>query len=257
MPETQRDQTYRDLLRLDDLLDVTLVRDAPDRMLFLVTHQICEMWFALVLDHLDVARAAILAGEAGVAADRIGRLPAIMRVLAAQFDVLATLTPAAFEEIRAGLGTASGIQSAQWREIEFACGLRDPKYLGIPGFTGAERQRLRVRLDEVSVADAYAQLAKQRRDSPLPGALAEVDRLRTAMLDFDESVVAWRARHASLAERFLGGRPGTAGSEGSAYLWRMTARRMFSNVWPLPADSGDEGSNVWPLPVDSGGEGRP
>src|SRR5689334_2240531 len=142
-----RDQNYHDLLRLDDLLGVALVREGgSDRMFFLVTHQICEMWFALILDHLEVARTAILADEPVTAAERIGRLPAIMRVLAEQFEALATLTPASFERIRAGLGTASGIQSAQWREIEFLCGLRETRYLGVPGFTGQERDRLRARL---------------------------------------------------------------------------------------------------------------
>ncbi|AGZ46047.1 tryptophan 2,3-dioxygenase family protein [Actinoplanes friuliensis] len=233
MRKLQRDETYRDLLRLDELLDSTLVRDGgPDRMLFLVTHQICEMWFALILGHLDEARSAILAGDPGTATARIGRLPAIMQVLSAQFDVLATLTPAAFERIRADLGSASGIQSSQWREIEFACGLRETRYLTVPGFTEQETARLVRRMDEISVADAYAQLAKQRRDAPDPGAMVAVEQLRAAMLDFDEAVVAWRARHASLAERFLGGRPGTAGSEGSSYLWRMTARRLFPDAWP-------------------------
>ena len=212
--ETQRDPNYHDLLRLDELLGAALVRDGgSDQMFFLVTHQICEMWFALILDHLEAARAAVLAGDPATAAERIGRLPAIMRVLTEQFEALATLTPASFERIRAGLGTASGIQSAQWREIEFLCGLRDPRYLGIPGFTDAERDRLRARLDEVSVADACER-------HPDPG-------VRAALLDFDESVVAWRTGHAVLAEKFLGNRPGTAGSEGAAYLWRMTARRLF------------------------------
>jgi tryptophan 2,3-dioxygenase len=211
---TQRDPNYHDLLRLDELLGAALVRDGgSDQMFFLVTHQICEMWFALILDHLDAARAAILADQPESAAERIRRLPAIMRVLTEQFAALATLTPESFERIRAGLGTASGIQSAQWREIEFLCGLRDTRYLGIPGFTGAERERLQARFDGISVAEAYEKCPDER--------------VWTALLEFDEAVVAWRIGHAELAENFLGRRPGTAGSEGAAYLWRMTTRRLF------------------------------
>jgi tryptophan 2,3-dioxygenase len=212
--KTQRDQNYHDLLRLDELLGAALVRDGgSDQMFFLVTHQICEMWFALILDHLDAARTALLNDEPALAVERIERLPAIMRVLTEQFAALATLTPASFERIRAGLGTASGIQSAQWREIEFLCGLRDTRYLGIPGFTEVERARLRARLDEISVAEAYEKCPD--------------DRVGAALLNFDESVLAWRIGHAELAEGFLGVRPGTAGSEGAAYLWRMTTRRLF------------------------------
>jgi tryptophan 2,3-dioxygenase len=241
MRETSQNPAYREILRLDELLNVTLVHDGrPDRMLFLVTHQICEMWFALILEHLIAARAAMLAGDPARAVDRIDRLPVIMRILTAQFDALAMLSVEAFERIRTEFGSASGIQSSQWREIEFACGLREVKYLNVRGFTEAEKNRLRAHLDEISVADAYDQLARRRGNSPHANP-AELERLRAALLTFDESVVAWRARHASLAEQFLGGSPGTGGSDGSAYLWRMTGRRLFPIAWPIAGCRSDVG----------------
>lgn len=222
----EREPAYGDILRLDSLLAEAHVHEgSPDRMFFLVTHQACEMWFALVLRHLDAATAAMLAGDPDTAADRLERLPAVLRILLAQFDALTTLAPTAFEAIRAELGSASGIQSAQFREIEYCCGLRDARYLNTTGFTDDERARLRARLEQTSVAEAYQVMVDRG------GANA---RVRAALLDFDDAFVLWRARHAGIAERFLGGRHGTGGSEGPAYLWRATGRRLFPQVWGTP-----------------------
>ena len=218
---------YGDILRLESLLAAAHVRDgSPGRMFFLVTHQACELWFGLVLSHLDAAADALRESDTAAAAGLLERLPAVVRVLTAQFDALTTLAPADFESIRTELGSASGIQSAQFREIEYACGLRDTRYLATTGFSEAERGRLRARLAEDSIADRYAVVVENlgRTD---PG----VTRVRAALLDFDEAFVVWRARHAGLAERFLGGRQGTGGSDGPAYLWRAAGRRLFPDVW--------------------------
>ncbi|GAA1302426.1 tryptophan 2,3-dioxygenase family protein [Saccharothrix xinjiangensis] len=221
------DQAYGDILRLEPLLASAHVHEgSPERMFFLVTHQACELWFALVLGHLDAAARALRDDEADAAAGWLERLPSVVRVLVAQFDALTTLAPADFEGIRTALGSASGIQSAQFREIEYACGLRDTRALSTRGFSEAERDRLRRRLTEQSVADAYERLVKRRGHAD-----AGVIRVRAALLDFDEAFVVWRARHAGLAERFLGGRRGTGGSEGPAYLWRAAGKRLFPDVW--------------------------
>lgn len=218
---------YSDILRLESLLAAAHVREgSPERMFFLVTHQACELWFALVLSHLDATAVALRELDAAAAAGWLERLPAVVRVLVAQFDALTTLAPADFEEIRTELGSASGIQSAQFREIEYTCGLRDTRYLAISGFSEAERERLRGRLAEDSIADGYARLVKHLGDTD-----PAVARVRAALLDFDEAFVVWRARHAGLAERFLGGRQGTGGSDGPAYLWRAAGRRLFPDTW--------------------------
>jgi tryptophan 2,3-dioxygenase len=142
------------------------------------------------------------------------------------------LTPRSFDEIRATLGTSSGFQSAQYREIEFLCGARDTRFLNIPGLTDGERVRLLDRLEQKSLADAFIEYRDRARggvdgprtDSPL------TERIYGAMADFDESVRSWRAGHAALAELFLGGAQGTAGSSGAAYLWRSTERSLFPEV---------------------------
>jgi tryptophan 2,3-dioxygenase len=221
---------YGEILRLTELLETTHVQDGtPDLMFFLVTHQVCEMWFALILKHLDVAADALLGDDPVAATEQLGRLPALVAILIAQFDALTTLAPASFEEIRTELGSASGFQSAQFREIEYRCGLRDTRFLNTSGFTEQERDRLRKRLAQTSVADAYERLVKRRAELPEPD--GESTGVRSALLAFDEAFVTWRARHASLAERFLGGRTGTGGSDGPSYLWRAAGRRLFPAVW--------------------------
>ncbi|MFF4468264.1 tryptophan 2,3-dioxygenase family protein [Streptomyces sp. NPDC001599] len=221
---------YGQVLRLEELLRAARVHDDDvDHVLFLATHQSCEILFAVALRHLEEIRAALDAGDADRAARRAAPLPRLMDTLTRHFDGLATLTPAAFEDIRTALGDASGFQSAQFRELEFLCGLRDSRYLTTGGFTEADRARLQARLGERSVAEAYRDFADSCADRPA------AERVRLALLEFDEAAAVWRARHAVLAERFLGTAVGTAGSEGAGYLWRAALRRMLPEVWtPVP-----------------------
>jgi tryptophan 2,3-dioxygenase len=230
--ETQCFPAYGEILRLDELIGIACVRDDPDRTLFFAAHQACEIWFAVVLRHLEAARAALTQENGPAAAGHIERLPHIMQVIAQHFDVLGTLTPQSFDEIRATLGTSSGFQSAQYREIEFLCGARDARFVNIPGFTEGERARLLGRLEQKSLADAFIEYRDRARagaglpetDSPL------TERIHSALANFDDSVRSWRAGHAALAELFLGGAQGTAGSSGAAYLWRSTERTLFPEL---------------------------
>jgi tryptophan 2,3-dioxygenase len=234
-PPIEGQPAYGDLIQLRELLGAACVHDENvDRVLFLTTHQICELWFAVLLRHLEAAREALNTGDGETAARRLEQLPPVVKVLVEQFDVLATLEPEAFNGIRVELGDASGFQSAQYRELEFLCGQKDGKLLATKGFTDDERARLRRRLEERAVADAFAEFARGgAADSSAPQQSPEmVERIRRALLNLDEAVVMWRARHAALAERFLGGRPGTAGSAGARYLWRATERRLFPDAWP-------------------------
>ena len=217
---------YGQVLRLDELLRTARVHDDDvDHVLFLATHQSCEILFAVALRHLEEIRAALDTGDADKAVRRAAPLPRLMATLTRHFDGLATLTPAAFEGIRTALGDASGFQSAQFREIEFLCGLRDSRYLTTDGFTEEDRARLEARLGERTVAEAYGEFVDTCADR------AAVERVRLALLEFDDAAAVWRARHAVLAERFLGTAVGTAGSEGAGYLWRAALRRMLPEVW--------------------------
>ncbi|SDI11881.1 tryptophan 2,3-dioxygenase [Actinokineospora alba] len=228
---------YGEILHLDEFLELACVHDTPDRTLFFAAHQSCEIWFAVVLRHLEQARDALTRDDGLVAVALLDRLPHLMRVVAEHFAVLMTLTPQSFDEIRATLGTSSGFQSAQYREIEFLCGARDPRFLNISGLNDGERARLVARLDEKSLGGAFVEYrARVGADAVEPGFL--VERVHTALSNLDDSVRAWRALHAELAEKLLGGAQGTAGSSGAAYLWRSTRRTLFPEVFPQH-ESGD------------------
>lgn len=227
LTDTKPLPAYGEILRLDELLDIACVHDEADRTLFFAAHQACEIWFAVVLRHLESARSALTEKNGAAAAQHLERLPHVMQVITQHFDVLATLTPRSFDRIRATLGTSSGFQSAQYREIEFLCGAKDPRYLNISGLTDRERARLAERLDQKSVDDAYVEYREHVGEET--GSL--VGWIHGALLTFDESVRSWRARHAELAELFLGGERGTAGSSGAAYLWRSTERTLFPRVF--------------------------
>jgi tryptophan 2,3-dioxygenase len=226
------DVPYGQVLRLDELLKAARVHDDdPDLVLFLATHQTCEIFFAVILRHLEAARSALDAGDGTLAARRVRPLAAVMATLIRQFDGLATLTPEAFNTIRTDLGDASGFQSVQFREIEFLCGLRDTRFLKTSGFTDADRARLTARLEQRSVQQAYRAFTAACED-PLVA-----EEVRVALLDFDEAVAMWRARHAVLADHFLGRSQGTAGSDGASYLWRAARRQLLPDVWAVGAEA--------------------
>ncbi|RKT88970.1 tryptophan 2,3-dioxygenase [Saccharopolyspora antimicrobica] len=232
--DTTHSPAYGDFLRLDELLAIACVRDEADRTLFFAAHQACEIWFAVVIRHLESARAAMERGDGTEAAENLERLPNIMQVITQHFDVLSTLTSQSFDEIRGTLGTSSGFQSAQYREIEFLCGARDPRFLNISGLNPGERARLADRFEQKSLSSAFAEYRDARAAAGSPGAATSVERLHDALAAFDDSVRSWRVQHARLAEQFLGAAQGTAGSSGAAYLWRSTERSLFPEIFPQP-----------------------
>lgn len=231
--------TYSSYLRVGELLGLQQEPRAHDELLFVVLHQSHELWFKLVLHELDDAVALIDADRFPEAETRLRRIVAIMRQLVAQWDVLGTMAPAGYLQFRHVLEGGSGFQSAQWREIEFASGLKDDgaKYVQSPWLSGAERAILQQRLDAPTLADAFdaalvryevedvVEVLRGREDLALVTMLAET------LLDYDEAVGHWRHRHVLAVERQIGLKPGTGGSSGAAYLRSTLTRRFFPALW--------------------------
>ncbi|GAA3069181.1 tryptophan 2,3-dioxygenase [Streptomyces roseofulvus] len=213
---------YGERLRLDELLEIAQVHENPERALFFGAHQACEIWFAVVLRHLETARRDLTEGRGAEACAHLDRLPRIMEAVAQHFDALHALTPEEFDVVRATLGTSSGFQSVQFREIEFLCGARDRRMLNIAGLTDRDRARLLARLDEPSLDDAFAAYRDRAGE--------DVKRVQDAMVAFDAAMRSSRGRHAALAQALLGGVAGTAGSSGAAYLWRSMERTLFPQL---------------------------
>ena len=119
--------TYSEYLRVDDLLDLQRPRsDEHDEVLFIVIHQVYELWFKQILWELDHALVLLDADESVRAQHTLTRVLRILKVLVGQLDVLETMTPLEFLTFRDRLDSASGFQSAQFRELEAVLGFRDP-----------------------------------------------------------------------------------------------------------------------------------
>jgi len=177
------------------------------------------------------------------------RIHTIQRLLEQQVDVLETMTPQDFNAFRSGLNPASGFQSAQFREIEFRCGLRgDDKYLRHLALTPDERARLEKRMREPTLYDALkGHLARQGFEVGSHDALIATFRtiyehddahyarylLLEDLIEFDERVRLWRGRHVLMVERMIGMKPGTGGSLGVSYLQSTLRRRFFPELWEV------------------------
>ena len=246
-------QTYSSYLKLDGLLaQQAPLSDGPehDELLFIVIHQVFELWFKQILHELDHLRRLLVAGELAAASHTLGRLLKIWKVLVSQIDVLETMTPLEFLSFRERLESASGFQSSQFREVEITLGLRSPKVLKVFPEGSEARSRLERRLEQPSVWDAFLEcllrhgvripvgadqdspellevLARAYREAPQIAALAE------RLVDLDEGIQEWRYRHVKMVERTIGAKPGTGGSAGVEYLRSTLMKPAFPALWAV------------------------
>jgi tryptophan 2,3-dioxygenase len=238
--EEGRELSYGTYLKVPELLRLQQgLSQEHDELLFIVAHQVYELWFKVVLFELEAARERIDADDLFFARHHLQRVHVIEQLLVEQIDVLETMSPQDFLAFRSKLAPASGFQSVQFREIEFLSGLKEPKYVARLDATPEEVTRLRKRLDEPSVDDAFRALI-HRRGSP---SLLEIFRDRQrhgdlfdlceALLDHDETFAHWRARHVLMVERQIGSKTGTGGSTGAQYLRSTLGKRFYPELWDV------------------------
>jgi tryptophan 2,3-dioxygenase len=251
--------TYSGYLRLDQLLSAQQPRSAEhDEMLFIVIHQIYELWFKQLLHELGKLQAELEAGGTTHAMRTLRRALAILKIVVAQLDVLETMTPTQFTRFRSWLGTSSGFQSAQFRELEAVLGRRDRAMVSARALSEAERVRIIAAMSRRSVFDSFARyLAGQGypvpaevldRDVTAPLAASDAmqqvlkgvyddDTDATAvcelLVDLDEGMQEWRYRHIKMVERTIGGRAGTGGSAGAGYLTTTLSKPTFPDLWAM------------------------
>ena len=164
------------------------------------------------------------------------------------WDVLATLTPVDYSAFRHVLGTSSGFQSAQFRELEFRLGLKDQAMLANHEGGSEGRIKLEAALAEPSLWDeANAALARAGFGIADEDAIAaawlavyrdperwfELYQLAEKLVDIDDALAAWRHKHLLTVSRIIGGKPGTGGSAGASYLASTLAKRAFPALWDL------------------------
>jgi tryptophan 2,3-dioxygenase len=236
--EEGRKLSYGTYLEVAKLLDLQkALSQEHDELLFIVAHQVYELWFKVVLFELEAARDRIDAGDIFFARHYLQRVRVIERLLVEQLEVLETMSPQDFVAFRSQLAPASGFQSVQFREIEFLSGLKEPKYLARIEATPEEMARLRRRLDEPSLDDAFRSLVERRGSPPLVDIFRDRERygdlfdLCEALLDHDEAFAHWRARHVLMVERQIGSKTGTGGSSGAEYLRTTLGKRFFPELW--------------------------
>ncbi len=253
--------TYGSYLRLGQLLDAQHLESDPpahDELLFITIHQVYELWFKQLLHETTAARDAMMRGPGGASetGDRLWwaqhllhRVHAVERVLVQQVDVLETMTPQDFLQFRQILAPASGFQSVQFRELEFLSGAKDPSFVDrFRGLTETERDRLRRRLAEPTLWDAFVHVLAARGldaadDEAVTRSVREVahDRARhpdvwalaEALLQHDELAASWRARHVVMVERMIGTKSGTGGSSGAEYLRSRLELRYYPLLWEV------------------------
>ena len=251
MTATPAGMTYADYLKLDQLLSAQApLSDLHDEMLFIVIHQTKELWMKQMLHELELAIPLIAQDRFAEAYKAMARISRIQAVMTLSWDVLSTLTPVDYMKFRDVLGTSSGFQSAQFREIEFRLGLKDDAYLRHYGEGSAERASLQAALDETSLREA-AMAALQRAgfdigDGSVPALAAawlevyrdaerwfELCELAEKLVDIDDALASWRHKHVLTVERIIGNKRGTGGSEGAPYLRSTLDKRIFPELWSL------------------------
>lgn len=252
---------YANYLALDELLVLQRLKSNPeehDEHLFIIIHQVYELWFKHVLLELEQLNQALVADDEARLAHGFKRILTIFKTLVAQVDVLETMTPISFASFRSRLESASGFQSFQFRLIEFMLGKRSPQTI-VHFASDPYRQALLQRVaTEPSLWDLFLAHLSRRgwsipmtvlsRDYSSPivpsqevqTVLLTVYRQSTAatslcerFVDLDEGLQEWRYRHVKMVERTIGFKQGTGGSSGADYLRTTLFAPLFPDLWAI------------------------
>jgi len=253
--------TYSSYLKLDELLKLQQpLSEGPehDETLFIVIHQVYELWFKQLLHELDYLTTLLVRGDAPRSLDTLKRVLTILKVVVAQIDVLETMTPLEFLSFRARLESGSGFQSFQFREFEYLLGAKNPSALDRYPEGSDARRRLERRIGEPTVWDAFLRYLTTRGHAVPAAALERDVRASTApmpqlhpvlievyrrdplasticerLVDLDEGVQEWRYRHVKMVERTIGMKRGTGGSAGVESLRTTLFRPVFPDLWEI------------------------
>ena len=260
---------YVSYLKLDQILTAQAPRSISeddekgfehDEMLFIVIHQVYELWFKQILHEVDHLTSLLENGELPAALGTIRRILTILKTVVGQIDILETMTPLQFNSFRSFLETSSGFQSVQFRGLEFAMGYKRKAMIehfpeGLHG-----REQLIERFKAPSLWDRFLHFLKDQgyevpedqlnRDlSRSVEASAEVQqvllevyraniwhaRLCERLVDLDEGLQEWRYRHVKMVARTIGAKMGTGGSAGVKYL-ETTLRPMWPDLWAIRSE---------------------
>lgn len=264
--------TYTSYLKVNELLDLQEpLSDGPehDELLFITIHQVYELWFKQILHECEALQVSLEGGNSHRSLALLGRIRTIMKTCVAQLDILETMTPLQFNSFRGRLSSASGFQSAQFRELEAVLGRRDQAGADatpgtgmamaahlVPGSTA--RKRVEEAMTRASLYDSALKYFSSRghaipkdvleRDvtvgyeanEKVQDALLDAHRndpeanmVGEALVDLDEGLQEWRYRHVKMVERTIGAKIGSGGSSGAGYLSSTLFRPVFADLWAI------------------------
>ena len=240
MTATPAGMTYADYLHLDQLLSAQQpLSDLHDEMLFIVIHHAKELWLKQMLHEVALAMSLVRQDKFAEAYKALSRVSRIQSVMTLSWEVLATLTPVDYSAFRDVLGTSSGFQSAQFRELEYRLGIKDPKFLDFYEGGSAGHTRLVQAMAEPSLWDEANQALERAGAGSWLAVYQDAEQwfelyqLAEKLVDIDDALAAWRHKHVLTVERIIGMKPGTGGSAGAAYLRSTLDKRAFPELWSL------------------------
>ena len=254
--------SYNKYLRVPDLIRLQDCLSDPqhhDELLFITIHQAYELWFKQILHEIDAAINLMSEDRLAAAARTIRRVVEIEKLLVTQIHILETMTPINFLGFRDQLNPASGFQSMQFREIEFASGTKQESLLNEFRDDEFAYTRLQARLQAPSLSEVFfAALRRHGLDAPpIESSIDQQERtkrygkrtqavleilshveerndefqLAEALLEHDEYFSLWRSHHVKMVERMVGTKRGTGGSEGVGYLRTTLEKKFFPELW--------------------------
>ncbi|HEV7490370.1 MAG TPA: tryptophan 2,3-dioxygenase [Rhodanobacteraceae bacterium] len=261
--------SYGGYLKLDTLLSAQQPLSNPphhDEMLFIIQHQVAELWMKLIIHELREAIERLRADDVDTTLKVLARVKQVQRQLFEQWAVLETLTPSEYMEFRPVLGASSGFQSLQYRELEFLLGNKNVEMLKVFDHDPAAQASLRAVLSEPSLYDEFLRYLARRghavpahllgRDVSQPhkraAELAPVFKriyesakefwpeyhLCEQLVDIEESFQLWRFRHMKTVERIIGFKRGTGGSSGVAFLKKALELTFFPELIDVRTEIG-------------------
>jgi tryptophan 2,3-dioxygenase len=250
--------TYGEYLKVPELLSLQDCLSSPphhDEPLFIIIHQVYELWFKLILHEIDSAIAELKDGRVHEATRLLRRVVEVQRLLIGQIRILETMRPQDFLGFRYHLNPASGFQSVQFREIEAVLGMRDPEVVARLVASAEEMARLEARLVGPTLPETLDLLLAARglrsgdeadwRLKALvaiyehPDRHADLNALCEVLVEIDECLSLWRAHHVQMVERMIGSKRGTGGSEGVGYLRTTLPKRAFPDLWAVRTRIGE------------------
>ena len=254
--------SYSQYLNLDKLLDAQHpLSYQHDEMLFIIIHQVSELWMKLCLHELNATVACIVRDDLGPTFKMLARVSTIQQQLLHTWDVLATITPHDYSAFRNTLGKSSGFQSPQYRMLEFIIGNKNADSIKVFSSDAKAHEMLERSLRSPSLYDEVLRLLSRRgfdmpreaidRDFSLPYQASkqvaaawlsvyhnsekewQLYELAERLVDLDYKFQLWRFAHVKTVERIIGNKRGTGGTGGVSYLTKALELKFFPELWTI------------------------